>query len=187
MPQQPSVEAVNSEKARSKSKGRARLSPPPPGNKKARVSIGCTPMAAEDAELDYDGYTTTDSYSNDRVYEHDWRLYQVKHAREQTDPHVTQYWHWIEEEQAFEHQVLSDHSPNKWGIYKEPHDFHLRLAELSEITMATGSNRIIVGTRQLPRVQYRGELLVDFKRGRTKRRFLRFLGQKGVKLIKTSE
>ncbi|KAK1827014.1 hypothetical protein QBC39DRAFT_185612 [Podospora conica] len=158
-----------------------------PDAKKARLDddINAT-LAAED--LDCDGYTTTDSFSQDRIHEEDWRLHQVKHAREQTDAHVTQYWHWIEEEQTFEHQVLSDESRQvKWGVYKEPHDFHLRLGELREVTMARGSNKVVVGTREYPGVRPRGELLVDFKRDRTKRRFLKFLKKKGVKLVKTTD
>lgn len=156
---------------------------PTPDAKKARLD---TDLAAED--LNYDGYTTTDSFSHDRIYEEDWRLCQVKHAREQTDAHVTQYWHWIEDEQTFEHQVLSDESRKaKWGVYKEPHDFHLRFGELSEVTMAASSKKIVVSTRQYPGVQHRGDLLVHFKRDRTKRRFLRFISRKGIKVIKTTE
>lgn len=156
---------------------------PTPNPKKARLD---SDLAAED--LDYDGYTTTDSFSHDRIYEEDWRLCQVKHAREQTDAQVTQYWHWIEDEQTFEHQVLSDESRKaKWGVYKEPHDFHLRFGELSEVTMAANSKKIVVSTRQYPGVQHRGDLLVCFKRDRTKRRFLRFISKKGIKVVKTTE
>jgi hypothetical protein len=169
--------ATESEKAQATPSG------PTQDPKKARLD---SDLAPED--LDCDGYTTTDSFSHDRIQEEDWRLYQVKHAREQTDAHVTQYWHWIEEEQTFEHQVLSDESRKvKWGVYKEPHDFHLRFGELSEVAMAANSNKIVVSTRQYPGVQHRGDLLVDFKRDRTKRRFLRFISRKGIRLVKTTE
>lgn len=175
--QQQQPEPLDAAKAQATSPG------PTPDPKKARLD---NDLAAED--LDYDGYTTTDSFSHDRIYEEDWRLCQVKHAREQTDAHVTQYWHWIEDEQTFEHQVLSDESRKaKWGVYKEPHDFHLRFGELSEVTMAASSKKIVVSTRQYPNVQHRGDLLVHFKRDRTKRRFLRFISRKGIKVVKTTE
>ncbi|KAK3339894.1 hypothetical protein B0T25DRAFT_466616 [Lasiosphaeria hispida] len=152
------------------------------------------PVAAPRDDFEYDGYTSSDSYSHDHVMEVDWRVYQVKHSKRSTNTEVTQYWHWIDkadggtEENMFEHQVLKDVLPNKvtWGVYKEPIDFHLRLPELVDITYAVDSVRVIIGTREMEGVEWRGNVLAHFKRDRTKRRFLTFMEKKGVRLMKTS-
>jgi len=128
----------------------------------------------------------------------DWRIYQIKHRKCSTNGQVTQYWHYVDksdpgsEETMFEHQVLEDVIPGrrlnvKWGVYKEPIDFHLRFRELTEITYAPDSLNIIIGTKQVRGVTFRGDLVAQFKRERTKRRFLKFMESKGIRLIKTSQ
>jgi len=170
--------------------------PPSRGMKKPRL-VPLLPPSRQDLECD--GYTTSDSFSRDHVMQVDWRIYQIKHRDHSTNIKITQYWHYIDnsdpgsEESMFEHQVLEDVLPAhgrrvnvKWGVYKDPIDFHLRLRELTEITYSPDSLNIIIGTKPIKGVIFRGDLLAQFKRDRTKRRFLAFMESKGIKLIKTS-
>lgn len=156
----------------------------PAKSKRQRLSANTT--TAED--LKYEGYTSSDSFSNDRVMTVDWRVYQVKHRDRTSNMRVTQYWHWVDEEALFEHQVLEDVLDRrvKWGVYKDPIDFHLRLRELTEITYAPNTLNVIIGTQQIRGVTYRGDIMAQFKRERTKKRFLEFLQKKGIKLVKTT-
>ncbi|KAH8902935.1 hypothetical protein BR93DRAFT_861541, partial [Coniochaeta sp. PMI_546] len=144
--------------------------------------------------LEFTGYTSHDSYSRDPIWRHDWRVYQVKTAHMTSNPSVTQYYHWVDrgadgtEEFCFEHQVLKDViPPNKvtWGVYKDPFDFHLRLSELVEVRWSRDSLKMLAVTQRVPGVEWRGDVIVNFKRERTKRRFLAFLGRKGVKLVRS--
>ncbi|KAM7190995.1 hypothetical protein V8F20_009533 [Naviculisporaceae sp. PSN 640] len=152
-----------------------------------------TEVEAED--LMYDGYTSSDSFSKDHVMPVDWRVHQVKHAKISTNTCVTQYWHFVdpadggEDHYVFEHQVLKDVLPNRvaWGVYKEPYDFHLRLNEITEATFARDCDHVIIGTKEIPGVVYRGDVMVAFKRPRTRKRFLSFLRKKGIKLVRTSK
>lgn len=158
--------------------------------KKQRVR---TDVEAED--LMYEGYTSSDSFSKDHVMPVDWRVHQVKHAKISTNTCVTQYWHFVdpadggEDHYVFEHQVLKDVLPNRvaWGVYKEPYDFHLRLNEITEATFARDCDHVIIGTKPIPGVVHRGDLMVAFKRARTRKRFLAFLRKKGIKLVRTSK
>jgi hypothetical protein len=149
--------------------------------------------------LDFSGFTSHDTFSNDRVWRHDWRVYQVKTRKMTSNPSVTQYYHWVDkgglpggavgtEEFSFEHQVLKEvMGPDNvtWGVYKDPYDFHLRLSELVKMTWSSDTLKMIATTKEIPGVDFRGQVIVNFKRERTKRRFLAFLGKKGVPLVKT--
>lgn len=146
-------------------------------------------------DLESAGYTSHDSYSRDPIWRHDWRVYQVKTAHMTSNPSVTQYYHWVDrgadgtEEFCFEHQVLKDViPPNKvtWGVYKDPFDFHLRLSELVDVKWSRDSLKMLAVTRQVPGVEWRGDVIVNFKRERTKRRFLMFLARKQVKLVRSA-
>ncbi len=140
--------------------------------------------------LDYSGYTTADSISGDQLHSNEWRLHQVKTQTFATNPGVTQYWHWVAEEDkcgnVFEHQVLKSVRPIKWSVFKKPYNFHLKLADIQEVAFARGSTRVMVthkkgrdGKDKGPR----GDMMAQFKRDRTKRRFLSFLkSEKGVKI-----
>ncbi|KAK4443255.1 hypothetical protein QBC34DRAFT_417327 [Podospora aff. communis PSN243] len=162
--------------------------PPPPSGPKASKKARLVPsLPPSRQDLECDGYTTSDSFSHDNVMQVDWRVYQIKHRECSTNGQVTQYWHYVDksdpgsEESMFEHQVLKDVIPGrrlnvKWGVYKEPIDFHLRFRELTEITYAPDSLNIIIGTKPVRGVSFRGDL----------RRFLKFMEGKGIRLIKTS-
>ncbi|KAB5518003.1 hypothetical protein GE09DRAFT_978723 [Coniochaeta sp. 2T2.1] len=163
------------------SRGRL-LTPPPP------TTISSYPAN----DLDYSGYTSADSFSRDPIYQHDWRVYQVKTGQMTSNPTVTQYYHWVErggdgtEELTFEHQVLKDVAGKNvtWGVYKDPFDFHLRLSELVEVRWAADSQKMVAVTKKVEGVEWRGNVIVCFKRERTKRRFVSFMGRRGVKLVK---
>lgn len=131
---------------------------------------------------DDEGYTSTDSYSGDKVMLIDWRIVQMKTRMHTTNPGHTQYWHWVGDKtnSHFEHQVLRTVHPPSWGVYKEPLDFHLRIRELEKVEYARepDCHKIIVHTRAADGVEYRGPLLVHFKRLRTVHRFLAFVQHK---------
>ncbi|KAI1755319.1 hypothetical protein F4782DRAFT_400310 [Xylaria castorea] len=135
------------------------------------------------ADLDYEGYSSRDSFSNGRIMHLDFRVYQIKTRVLTTRPDVTQYWTWKPEENKLEHQVLRDVQPNiTWGYYREPDKFNCGMAEISEIRYASDSQKILVARAD----EAQGDILVFFKRQRTKKRFLVFAKKKGVKLAKTS-
>lgn len=129
-----------------------------------------------------DGYTSTDSYSGDKVMSIDWRIIQMKTGEHTTNSGHTQYWHWVSDktDSHFEHQVLRTVHPPTWGVYKEPLDFHLRIKELDHIeyTREPGCLKVIVQTRPVEGVEFRGPLQVHFKRLRTLNRFLTFVQHK---------
>lgn len=154
------------------------------------VHDGGSSTQAHKDDLDHIGYTSTDSLTKDPVVKKDWRVHQVKTMRLTSNPSTTQYWHWVDKchdcEPMFEHQVLKEMEPStSWGIFKEPIDFHLRLRELTHIVYSRESGKIIIGTRQVEGVEWRGSVLADFKRERTKRRFLTFMRKKGIDLVRT--
>ncbi|KAK7756264.1 hypothetical protein SLS62_001860 [Diatrype stigma] len=144
------------------------LPPPPP------------PPEPED-DLDFTGYTSTDSFSSGRIMHLDWRVYQIKTPKLTTHPLVTQYWTWKPDQNMFEHQVLRDIKPKvTWGFYQKPIDFNLKLADLIEIHYSSDSPKIVAVVKD----KARGDILAQFKRERTKKRFLAFAKKKGVKLVR---
>ena len=139
------------------------------------------PPVPEVDDLDFEGYTTHDSFSDGRIMHLDWRVNQVKTRMKTTSLEVTQYWTWKGAQNMFEHQVLRDIYPKvTWGFYETPVDFNLQLQDLERIEYARGSQKIVVVIKD----QARGNILAHFKRERTKRRFLAFAQKKGVKLAK---
>ncbi|KAI0481086.1 hypothetical protein GGR56DRAFT_688556 [Xylariaceae sp. FL0804] len=137
----------------------------------------------ETGELEYDGYTTTDSFSAGRIMHLDWRVYQIKTRALTTSTEVTQYWTWKREKNTFEHQVLRDVQPKViWGFYQKPINFDLALTEIRELRWSPDSQKIEVLTTD----ESRGHVLAYFKRQRTKVRFLSFVRKKGVRLTKVS-
>ncbi|KAI0103885.1 hypothetical protein GGR51DRAFT_245966 [Nemania sp. FL0031] len=139
--------------------------------------------AAAVAGLDYEGYSSRDSFSNGRIMHMDFRVYQIKTRILTTRPDVTQYWTWKPEESKFEHQVLRDVHPNiTWGYYREPDKFNCRVTEIREIRYASDGQKILVARAD----ETQGDILVFFKRERTKKRFLLFAKKRGVKLVKSS-
>ncbi|KAI0869198.1 hypothetical protein GGS24DRAFT_506006 [Hypoxylon argillaceum] len=145
------------------------------------------PVAQESAaaaELEYDGYSSRDSFSNGRIMHMDFRVYQVKTRVLTTRPDVTQYWTWKPEQNKFEHQVLRDVHPNiSWGYYREPDKFNCGVAEIKEIRYSSDGQKILVARAD----ETQGDILLFFKRERTKKRFLVFAKKRGIKLVKSSQ
>lgn len=172
-------------------------------NRRSRARRTSRATTNEELDLDYSGYTSRDSLTNDVVVNKDWRVLQVKTRELTSNGHTTQYWHWVDEQHAhqtsgpggpsdfdpmFEHQVLKETEPaTSWGVFREPINFHLRLRELTGIRYATGSKIIAIGTKTMPDFEHRGDVFALFKRERTKRRFLVFMKKKGVALHKVSK
>ncbi|KAK1754125.1 hypothetical protein QBC47DRAFT_302556 [Echria macrotheca] len=174
---------------------RNRASPEPRAAETTPAREAKKPRLTSLPALEYEGYTSSDSYSKDRVMPVDWRIHQVKTRDYSSSCDVTQYWHWVDkadgggsEGDMFEHQVLRDMKNRRvlWGVYKKPINFHLRLSELTSVTYAVGTQKVVIRTRQIRNVKHRGDVMAYFKRERTKRRFLEFMQNKGVKLIKTN-
>ncbi|KAL0931484.1 uncharacterized protein CTRU02_214219 [Colletotrichum truncatum] len=144
-----------------------------------------------DTDLSYDGYTDVDDYSRDSIGKHDWALHRIKSRLNTVGTGVTQYWHWIPDdgEQVFEHQVLAEGDNFTWGIYAKPINFHLELDHIEEMRWAADTEKIIVvckpGVVPSPDGKPRGDILAEFKRSRTKRRFLVFCRKKGIEVVKT--
>ncbi len=82
--------------------------------------------------------------------------------------------------------MLRDVYPASWGVYKDPINFHLHLMEITQIEYAHDSLTVVLATRKVEEVDYRGDVLAQFVRERTKRRFLQFMKKKDVKLVKTT-
>ncbi|KAJ2905921.1 hypothetical protein MKZ38_003709 [Zalerion maritima] len=144
------------------------------------------PSSREEHDLMFDGYTSSDSYSGDKVKKGDWRIYQIKTKDYTSNEHITQYWHWMDG--VFEHQVLRDVQPTtSWGLYEDPINFHVKLSEIDDICYAPGSLKIIVALNpDASGSADNTDVLVHFKRERTKRRFLSFCNKKGVRIVKTT-
>jgi len=135
-------------------------------------------------DLDYEGYTSQDSFSGGRIMHLDFRVLQIKASSLTTRMEDTQYWTYKPEENKFEHQILRDVQPHiTWELYGQPDKFNCRLERIREIRYASNSLKIIVATTN----QQQGDILVIFKRERTKKRFLAFVNKKGIMLIKSSQ
>ncbi|KAJ4417230.1 hypothetical protein N0V85_001936 [Neurospora sp. IMI 360204] len=183
--------------------GHPHAHPQPPAAKHHQPSPSVTlKILAPPEDLYYEGYTSDDSYSGDKIQEVDWRLLQVRHREMTTNTGITQYWHWLGagedltgrgEENCFEHQVLKDVKGRRvtWGVYKEPIDFHLRLEEIEEVVYApegSGCLKILISVKKDAHgdEESRGDVLAWFKRERTKRRFLSFLVKKGKRVVRST-
>ncbi|KAJ8118636.1 hypothetical protein ONZ43_g3955 [Nemania bipapillata] len=150
---------------------------------KQEDDLAAQESAAAAVELEYEGYSSRDSFSNSRIMHIDFRVYQIKTRVLTTRPDVTQYWTWKHEENKFEHQVLRDVHPQvSWGYYREPDKFNCGVAEIKEIRYASDGQKILVARAD----ETKGDILLFFKRERTKKRFLIFAKKRGVKLVKSS-
>ncbi|KAI1373012.1 hypothetical protein F4677DRAFT_430723 [Hypoxylon crocopeplum] len=151
--------------------------------KRQRLEPAPPKAEPEEDDLDYDGWTSTDSFSAGRIMHLDWRVYQIKTRALTTSAEVTQYWTWKQEKNMFEHQVLRDVRPKvTWGFYQKPINFDLTLEEIKEIQYATDGQKVLVVIDD----EKRGNVLAFFKRERTKKRFLSFSKKKGIKLVKST-
>lgn len=149
--------------------------PPKTVNPQILVDV---PSRPSEPELADDGYTSTDSatkYPLDRFY---WRLHQAKTPSYATDPDVTQYWHWAASFRGtIGHQFL--HGPTMWSPYTSFFSFHLSPDKTTQVLFSRGSTLVLIEKFILVDNFLRpaGNVMAQFKRDRTKRRFLSFLRQ----------
>lgn len=138
--------------------------------------IGNIPLA-EDPDLD-DGYTSADSSSGDGITSIDWRVLEVMTERSRTSSKLTQYWHFVgdTEHPHFEHQFMDQSSkPPTWQVYGDSF-FDLRLDEITKIQYSLPDClKLVIHTHPVPGSQHRGRFIVQFKRLRTIKRFIKFL------------
>jgi hypothetical protein len=150
------------------------------------------PATAAAVDDDDDGdVTETDSYCGEEITATDFRVYQVKHRSMVTNPAMTQYWHWLddESEHSLQHQVLKDTNPTQWGMYREPINFSIALAETLEVLWAPSTQRIVLRMNDASidvDGEPRGDVLVHFKRERTLRRFCSHVARMKVRVTQTS-
>ena len=131
------------------------------------------------------GYTSRDLYTGDRITSEEQRLYQVKYYDLLTNILVSQYQYQNANNYMFKHQVpKAKRGKDKQSVYKIPINFHLRLSELTNITYVENSKKIIIKTKEISGVKYRGDVLAYFKYDRAKKRFLTFIRSKGIRIVK---
>ncbi|KAG7408200.1 hypothetical protein Forpe1208_v012419 [Fusarium oxysporum f. sp. rapae] len=137
-------------------------------------------------EFHLEDWSDTDSCSGDSITNYDWRLAVVKTRLYTSHVNVTQYWTWVGQIQCFQHQVLKDVKPAKWGLFRNEIDFHVNLAEIEEmewsfkalrvhIIMKTDAGKLAADGKP------RGDVMASFVRARTMRRFLFFCRERGMK------
>lgn len=142
-------------------------------------------------EFHFEAWSDTDSCSGGEISKYDWRLAKVKSRLYTSHSSVTQYWTWIEQIQCFQHQVLRDVHPAKWGLFKDEIDFHVYLEEIKEMAWNIEALRVHIIVKEEagvkgPDGKPRGDLMAAFARARTMRRFLFFCREKGVQMTKHS-
>ncbi|KAK0736404.1 hypothetical protein B0T21DRAFT_383945 [Apiosordaria backusii] len=182
----PPARLVDSDDEGKPTRTAAATTQPPQLKKKIRLMSTADP--ANTPDLHYQGFTDVDSCSDDKLERIDWRINQIKTAEVSTNPGVTQYWHWVDDHDPgfCEHQVLKQLRPPRWAVFKEPYNFHLKIVECEEIVYGPGSLRVII--RRKPHLQpKKGDMLAEFKRDRTKKRFLEFMHQKGVRIVRSNK
>ncbi|KAK9423854.1 hypothetical protein SUNI508_03870 [Seiridium unicorne] len=134
-------------------------------------------------DLDHDGWSSTDSFSAGTISHLDWRISQIKTPQLTTSSEVTQYWTYNKNDRGFTHQVLRDVHPRViWGPYQKHLNFDLKLNDIVDVQYASDSPSIAIQLRDPDRAS----VLAQFKRERTKRRFLSFLRKQGVNVARTT-
>lgn len=117
----------------------------------------------------------------------DFRVLQVQTRLYASSTKDTQYWSYMPEERKFEHRVLKSTNPPSWGPL-DGVDFSLRLSEVSELKYDSATLRVFI---QIPPENdttasssgRRGDLMVEFKRWRSMKRFLAVGWKMGVNTV----
>ncbi|KAK2922368.1 hypothetical protein FoTM2_017724 [Fusarium oxysporum f. sp. vasinfectum] len=138
-------------------------------------------------ESHFEGWSDTDSCSGGSITKYDWRLAVVKTRLYTSHIDVTQYWTWVVQLQCFQHQVLKDLKPAKWGLFRDGIDFHVNLAEIEMMEWSIEALRVhIILKKDAGELaadgKPRGDVMASFPRARTMRRFLFFCREKGMKM-----
>lgn len=148
----------------------------------ARSQLAKKPKMENDQSTDeLAEYSDKDSVSDEPLRREDFRLLQIQSRLHASSTKDTQYWSWLPDQRKLEHRVLQSTNPVQWGALKDPFDFSLRLDEVAEIRYDVTTNRVYIHVPQerdtaAPVVGWRrrGDLMVEFKRTRTFKRFLGF-------------
>ncbi|KAI1060847.1 hypothetical protein LB506_007475 [Fusarium annulatum] len=140
-------------------------------------------------EFHFEAWSDTDSCSGGSITKYDWRLAVVKTRLYTSHINVTQYWTWVGQIQCFQHQVLKDVKPAKWGLFRDEIDFHVNLAEIEEMEWSIEALRVhIIMKKDAGELatdgKPRGDVMASFPRARTMRRFLFFCRERGMKMAK---
>ncbi|KAI8411187.1 hypothetical protein FOFC_07781 [Fusarium oxysporum] len=140
-------------------------------------------------EFHFEAWSDTDSCSGGSITKYDWRLAVVKTRLYTSHINVTQYWTWVGQIQCFQHQVLKDVKPAKWGLFRDEIDFHVHIAEIEEMEWSIEALRVHIITKKgvgelAPDGMLRGDVMASFPRARTMRRFLFFCRERGMKMTK---
>lgn len=159
-------------------------SPTPNGaevSEAASPGLGSVPPPQQGDEFTYSGYTSMDSFSENKVTSTDWRVIQMRTPEHTTSTKHSQYLHWVgnADEAYFEHQVLLSVNPPSFAVYQEPLDFHVRLTELTKVEYTKDEDcpKVILYVSPASGSGDR-KMLVHFKRSRTRDRFLHFAKHK---------
>ncbi|RKK10881.1 hypothetical protein BFJ65_g14876 [Fusarium oxysporum f. sp. cepae] len=140
-------------------------------------------------EFHFEDWSDTDSCSGGSITNYDWRLAVVKTRLYTSHIDITQYWTWVGQIQCFQHQVLKDVKPTKWGLFRDEIDFHVNLAEIEEMEWSIEALRVhIIMKKDAGELaadgKPRGDVMASFLRANTMRRFLFFCRERGVKMAK---
>ncbi|EXL65218.1 hypothetical protein FOPG_18549 [Fusarium oxysporum f. sp. conglutinans race 2 54008] len=140
-------------------------------------------------EFHYEGWSDTDSCSGGSITKYDWRLAVVKTRLYTSHIDITQYWAWVGHIQCFQHQVLKDVKPTKWGLFRDEIDFHVNLTEIEEMEWSIDALRVhIIMKKDAGELaadgKPRGNVMASFPRARTMRRFLFFCRERGMRMAK---
>lgn len=138
-------------------------------------------------------FTDTDLWSGAPVTQNDFRIDQIKTRLYTSSPRVTQYLHWLREQRCLEHQILKEGHPVRWGVLREPINFHVRLDDLVDVVWNRRvlKAHLIMSERStqvsLRDGRPRGDVMVSFRRERTLKRLIRVLEGMGVRTVEGSQ
>jgi hypothetical protein len=166
-------------KASKRVRKRTAVSSPAPGSSSKRRHV-----ALDDGIPNYDGYTDTDSVCKEEVNDLDFRIVQVKTQDYATRPSLTQYWHYADVGDL-EHQMLRSMDPPVWEKYNPPIDFDVPLDCVDLVTHHPNTLRVhleVTAGREGKHV-----VMAQFKRERTKGRFLALCHSRQMPVEKASE
>ncbi|KAG4269051.1 hypothetical protein FPRO04_12283 [Fusarium proliferatum] len=140
-------------------------------------------------EFHFEAWSDTDSCSGGNITKYDWRLAVVKTRLYTSHINVTQYWTWAGQIQCFQHQILKDLKPAKWGLFRDEIDFHVNVAEIEEVGWSIESLRVhIIMKKDAGELaadgKPRGDVMASFPRARKMHRFLFFCRESGMKMAK---
>jgi hypothetical protein len=152
----------------------------------ARSQLAKRPKTETDQSLPSNGgdpaeFSDKDSLLDEPLTQDDFRLLQVQSRLYASSTKDRQYWSWAPEQRRLQHRVLQSTGASKWDTLQDPFDFSLHLDEVAEVRHDLTTRRVhihvphdrdsaapIVGWRR------RGDLMAEFKRLSTMKRFLGF-------------